>query len=384
MISEHSSVRRAASTVTRIAALAAVFCAAGCDMRTSTSAHRVSTATPSPTTGPHVTWFTLPADLPPVTAMSVGPDGNLWLTASRQIEFLVPDQPPPESYVARATTGGDVTFTFSLPNPGANPVAIVAGPDGALWVAEVYGNAVARVTTQGQVTEYPVPPTPAVPPGSGPNSQPGALAVGPDGDLWLTDLGDGAHWRLTPAGHLTEYPLPAHGGEPARPWFGLATGPDGGIWFTDGIGRIGRFDPATGAIVEYPLPDLDQEPSFIVAAHDGNLWFVVPNESLVGRISPRGAIAEFPLPHAPCYMPGVDGSNGEPCQVDSLAVGPGGTVWFGERWRGAVGRVDASGAVTEYTLPPAPGGSTDVFPLGLGPDGALWLAADGALGRFVP
>ena len=62
-------------------------------------------------------------------------------------------------------------------------------------------------------------------------SDPGPLTVGPDGDLWFTDVssaGNGAIGRITTAGAITEFPLPAGDGAP-----GLTVGPDGDLWFSD-------------------------------------------------------------------------------------------------------------------------------------------------------
>jgi virginiamycin B lyase len=45
--------------------------------------------------------------------------------------------------------------TFTIPNAGIS--TLTSGPDGALWFSESAGNKVARITTAGFITEFPVP-----------------------------------------------------------------------------------------------------------------------------------------------------------------------------------------------------------------------------------
>jgi streptogramin lyase len=72
---------------------------------------------------------------------------------------------------------------------------------------------------------------------------------------------------------------------------GITAGSDGNLWFTEIFGsRIGRITP-DGAITEFPLP-FGGPPSSIAAGPDGNLWFTL-RESTIGRITPDGALTEF-------------------------------------------------------------------------------------------
>ena len=53
-----------------------------------------------------------------------------------------------------------------VPTPNSQPVGITVGPDGAMWICEYLGNKLARMTTEGVVTnEYPVPTPDAQPHG---------------------------------------------------------------------------------------------------------------------------------------------------------------------------------------------------------------------------
>jgi len=61
---------------------------------------------------------------------------------------------------------------------------ITAGPDGNLWLTETFANQVAKVTTSGAFTEYPVPTA---------NSEPFGITVGPDQNIWFTEAGASAN-----------------------------------------------------------------------------------------------------------------------------------------------------------------------------------------------
>ena len=65
-------------------------------------------------------------------------------------------------------------------------------------------------------------------------------------------LSGSAIGRITPAGTITEYPLPKGRSGPS----GITAGPDGNMWFTEMNGeRIGRISPtATPTAVKYPCP----------------------------------------------------------------------------------------------------------------------------------
>src|SRR4051794_8670691 len=47
------------------------------------------------------------------------------------------------------------------------------------------------------------------------NSNPVGISAGPDGNIWFTELDNNAIGRLSPAGVLTEFPIPTPGAQPA-------------------------------------------------------------------------------------------------------------------------------------------------------------------------
>ena len=76
---------------------------------------------------------------------------------------------------------------------------------------------------------------------------------------------------------ITEFPIPTPTGQP----YGIAAGPDGNLWFAGSLGgNIGRITPA-GAVTEFPASDAIS----IAAGPDGALWFA----SIVSGAFPRAS-----------------------------------------------------------------------------------------------
>lgn len=167
-------------------------------------------------------------------AIALAADGNIWIgmfAAGR---------------VGRITPDGRLT-EFDLPTPDSGPRALAAGPDGNVWFSQFKANQVARITPDGEVTEFPMPR---------PNSGPGDITAGPDGNMWLVELGgvmdgiavDGNRVaRVTMDGEITEFPIPSEGGTPIN----IAAGPDGNVWYTKGA-AVGRVT-MDGEITEFPI-----------------------------------------------------------------------------------------------------------------------------------
>jgi len=114
------------------------------------------------------------------------------------------------------------------------PYMIAAGPDGALWFADYYANAIGRITTAGVVTEFTA--------GMSVNAGPYGIAAGPDGNLWFTERGiHSGIGRITPAGVITEFSSGVTAG--SQP-YQIVAGPDGNLWFTEiSSAQIGRITP---------------------------------------------------------------------------------------------------------------------------------------------
>lgn len=138
-----------------------------------------------------------------------------------------------------------------------------------------------------------------------------------------------------PADTMTEYTTTA------AP-LGVAAGLDGNVWFTETAnrGHVGRVTPA-GAVTEWPTPTANSAPHQIAAGPDGSMWFTEYAANRIGRITPAGGITEFPVPTA--------GS-----QPEGIAAGPDGNMWFTERTGNAIGRITPDGTVAEFPGRPPP------------------------------
>ncbi len=214
------------------------------------------------------------------------------------------------------------------------------------------------------ITEYPI-----LTPGAGPIS----ITTGPDGSLWFTEFNASSNniGRITTAGVITEYSIP---GSIEMESAGIVTGSDGNLWFTladfdlGEAAAIGRITP-DGAITEFPLSNPLSGPLGIAAGSDGNLWFTEANinGNKIGRITLAGVITEFPIP-----------TQGYPA---GIAAGPDANLWF-THYANKIGRITTGGIITEFSIPtPAsqPSGIT------AGPDGNLWFTefAVNKIGRIT-
>jgi virginiamycin B lyase len=231
----------------------------------------------------------------------------------------------------------------SMPTANSLPFWIALGSDGNLWVTEYAGDQIARVTPAGAVTEFPIPSQ---------QSAPAGIVAGSDGNLWFIEQNGNNVGRMTTTGAVTEYPIPSGNSGPTL----IAAGPDGALWFVEQLGnKIGRIT-TSGNFAEFPIPTGGAFPQDIVAGSDGALWFTEFDANKIGRISAsNGAITEFP----------IAGPNS--CPI-GITAGPDGNLWFNEPCINAVGRITTAGVITQFQSQIGGAGIT------VGPDGALWFS----------
>jgi streptogramin lyase len=286
--------------------------------------------------------------------IAIGSDGNLWF---------------PEvgtNRVGRLTTSG-LLAEFAVSGASTLGRAIVAGPDGKLWVVGFAPDAsthVWTVTTSGLSSQ--VGTLSDRPPVIG--FLPSGMAVGPDRNVWITNISEIV--RLSPAGAVAHFPTP-DGGIASS----ITAGPDGNLWLVDSVGpfvarRQGLCRMSTKGVIEQVSTETKQAvsaPSSIIAGPDGNLWFADNGFSEVVRVSPRSlARANFAFVGA-----------------FALAAGPDGNIWVTVPGRRTIARLTPDGASTEFELP-----TPLSIPSGIaaGPDGNLWFTEpdNGAIGQITP
>lgn len=264
----------------------------------------------TPSTG----WEIMPVDI------AAGPGADMWYTADAYSSA----EPDTElNTVGRISPTGHIR-EFQIPGTegeGLDASAIASGAEGAMWFTET-GWAAAGKSFIGRLTASESFEKFFIPVGAQPDlplaSRPNGLAPGAGGDMWFTDDGHNAAeqnliGRVTPAGQVTEFPIPTPNSEPAA----ITQGADGDMWFTEpGVGKVGRITPA-GAIEEIPVPSVGDRRNGIVLGSDGNVWFAGnPEAPALSWITPAGTVHSIPTAD-------LDGGN-----VLSVAAGREGDIWF--------------------------------------------------------
>ncbi|HEX6582520.1 MAG TPA: hypothetical protein VF056_02885 [Thermoleophilaceae bacterium] len=254
---------------------------------------------------------------------------------------------------------------LALPTAGSAPTGITVGSDGNLWAAESAADRIVRVTPAGGITEF------ALPAGREPLQIAAAAGL-----LWFTERSGDRVGRLDPnAGSdaavqssVIEFAVPGVGSRPT----GITGGPDGNVWFTEtGSDQIGRVT-AAGVVTEFAVPGPGSAPTGIASGPDGALWFTEAGSAQVGRITTAGAVTnEFSVP---TLEPSAT-------RLGAITQGPDGALWFVDEGLDHVRRITTSGGHTQF---PGPAGS-GLSGIASGPDGALWLteARSGKIARMT-
>ncbi|RCX26328.1 virginiamycin B lyase family protein [Thioalbus denitrificans] len=230
--------------------------------------------------------------------------------------------------------------------------AFVEDAEGGVWFTEGDNNAVSRLAPDGTVTAYPLPTAAA---------EPADLALDGAGNLWFVEMYGGKLGRLAPDGRITEYPLAGHHPHPWRIWV------DGeqGVWFLEGNdpARVGRLDP-DGAIRNYIIER--GWPTAMAPAADGGVWLTVlePAVEEGGMDQAAGRIVHL----------GRDGTRREllrragSCPMN-ITPDPAGRLWFSDRCRQGIERLDPDGTLTRFPLP----AESFVQQMALDEEGVLWF-----------
>lgn len=242
---------------------------------------------------------------------------------------------------------------------------IVQGADGAMWFTVPNQNIIGRITSTGSTTQYSVPT-------AGSWSQ--HLTLGPDKAVWFAELYGSKIGRITTSGSFTEYNVPSldTNGNPSNPR-DIITGPDGALWFTDCNGSyIDRMTTAGVVTSEtavapqfiYSGGSSPTNVQFLAAGADGAVWFTGGGSNQIGRITTNLAVTYYNIPSGR--------------SAESIVSGADGALWFWESngATSAIGRMSTSGTVTqEYPITVGNNFTHILSPPVLGGDGAIWFGA---------
>lgn len=281
--------------------------------------------------------------------LSAGSDGGVWYggyeaaggeevqasESAERIDYITPD-------------GRFRDFPFPQALRGRWPQYLAAGRNGEEWFLTgqkgAHSPMLGEISPQGRLHAHVL----AV----DPHAKIRGLAIGPRGDLWMTEVlrrghGQiGAILRVSPKWKLTTY---RHGlSRGARPE-SITAGPHGVMWFLDAAGRIGLIT-ASGVIHEVPIgrrivPSVNTfGPSRpIIATPAGEIWFL-PGKKLIGRFTPSHGVRYY-RPRSSFHGREAEGERGA---LIGLALAPDGQVWF-TRISGEVARIDRQGRVRTVT-----------------------------------
>jgi virginiamycin B lyase len=224
----------------------------------------------------HLRTFTVPKVDSGPFGIAVGPDGNLWITEAAA------------NIIGRVTPTG--AFTQFQLNLGFDPESITAGPDGAMWFTR-FSNPekeppgfIGRITTSGSVTQA----------RSDGVQNPLGIVTGPDGNLWVTGTTNDVVAKVSTNFEITTFPVP--GGALNVPYM-ITVGPDRALWFTEnGLSegfdsvagnKIGRIT-TDGTIHQLTVPTPSSHPSAIAPGPNGTLWFAEQAGGKLGHLSATG------------------------------------------------------------------------------------------------
>lgn len=156
-----------------------------------------------------------------------------------------------------------------------------------------------------------------------------------------------------PAPTLSEYsagigPSDGNGASPQE----ITVGPDGDLWYTDEAFGVFKFSPKTlqpvacsssSTALGCKVSPHPVAPTAIVAGPDGALWFTQSNggnpgdgrsyfPASIGRITTAGVYSSYRVPASATKVP----------DLDAIAVGPNGKLWFTETALNRIGEITPS------------------------------------------
>jgi streptogramin lyase len=212
-------------------------------------------------------------------ASGPGPNLNLWFAETNL------------GKVAQITTAGPPYTEYTLPDSAARPVSVTLGSDGNMWVTDPGTDSIwriqqLRVKPHVKFTQYALTA----------NAQPLSITNGPDGALWFTEPGINSIGRLPISGApLTEYPIPTSHSQPA----GITAGTDNALWFIEQKGlKIGRMAETGVVTAEYVLPGA-MSPDELIQGVDGNFYITDTAKNKIAQFFFRGhRVVYYPIPTA--------------------------------------------------------------------------------------
>lgn len=233
--------------------------------------------------------FTFPTDV------VVMPDGSAYVTSLNMVHHVTPTG-------VVSLFAGSATSSGSADGTGTNalfrgPAGLAAASDGSVWISDSQNHTIRRMTSAAVVTTIAgTAQVSGTADGTGAAAgfnNPGGVAVGSDGSIYVADTGNHAIRKMTPAGVVT-----------------TLAGTPGVSGFADGTGAAARFTSPVDVAVD--------------AA--GNVYVAELGNHLVRRITPAGVVTTVagvpPRSHSGISIGLVD--------ARGVAVSPAGLVYVAD------------------------------------------------------
>jgi virginiamycin B lyase len=183
---------------------------------------------------------------------------------------------------------------YELPDSSSFPIYIVEGGDHHMWVTELFGNNIAKVSQSGTIEEFPIPT---------PNSRPIGIVSSPDcKSLWFSEEAGHKLARITFKGEITEFPVPMTQANsilaslafdfrgnlwtqsyinPSNPF---PSGPDYLVRFDKSINKAENGDISQVPITYYEVPNRNSILHRIIQGPDKNIWFTELGADSTGKL----------------------------------------------------------------------------------------------------
>ena len=199
------------------------------------------------------------------------------------------------------------------------------------------------------------------------SAEPAGIALGSDGNLWITELRASKMAQLNTAGHISEVVTPTKNAGPN----GIASGPGPNLnlWFTEtNIASVAQITVTGPPYTEFTLPDSNAKPVGITLGADGNMWIADIGTNSIWKVQQIRV-----KPHVKFTQYKLTGN----AQPEGITNGPDSAIWFTEPGTNRIGRLPVSGSpLSEYAIP-----TKNASPMGItaGTDNALWFTEQKAL-----
>ncbi|MET7391783.1 hypothetical protein ACFYPT_42285 [Streptomyces sp. NPDC005529] len=304
----------------------------------------------------------------------------------------------------------------------SDPSGVAVGLDGTVYIADTCNHRIRRIGADGIITTLAGTGEPGYGGDGGPAHQallqyPRAVAVGPDGTVYIADASNYRIRRIGADGIITTLAgtgEPGYGGDggPAhqallRPPLAVAVGLDGTAYIADAsnyrvrrIGADGMITTLAGPELEdvrgvgEPASDLTLRPRGVAVGPDGTVYIAEMARNCVRRITPDGIVST--VAGTGIYGFGGDGGPAEHARLaepSAVAVGPDGTLYIADTDNYRVRRVGADGVITTLAGTGQSGFGGDGGPalqatlhylwgVAVGPDSLVHVVTGSRLRRF--